>query len=149
MTQIAKTKVEQQRLLDAALAAVQVDGDGQIIGGYDAAWRVFAAAHGLENRRARRIVAKAARLHRGELPPTLGRPTIQGAPTTPVTVTLTAAEIAVARAAGDGNASAGLRRALRRLPHGTGVWALPPVGAIGLYDRAESEGMTPREEEAA
>lgn len=58
-------------LLTAAMAAVALDEHGQIVGGYEPAWRGFAAVHNLPDQRAREIVARAARRLRHEMRPYL------------------------------------------------------------------------------
>ena len=76
------TKAERERLLAAAREHVALDGDGEIVGGFDAAWRSFQAQHDISDARARRIVSTAARQLRGEMirepgPPRIARPSPQ------------------------------------------------------------------------
>lgn len=105
------TNAERDRLVTLARQAMTLDDDGQIVGNYTQTWKVFAAEHGISDERARSYVAKAARLKRGELVRAQGRPQIM-AEGGPVTVYLSADELAMASRLGDGNVSAGVRKAL-------------------------------------
>lgn len=106
------TAAERERLVNAAKAAITLDANGEIVDGFEPAWRTFAAQHNISNQRARAYVAKAARLLRGErMTPGPGRPVSmeRGAP---ITVWLTPDHVKIANRAGASNVSAGVRLAL-------------------------------------
>lgn len=108
------TEAERTRLVAAAKAAIRLDADGDIAGGFEPAWRAFQAEHGISDYRARSYVAKAARLLRGERRgPGPGRPASME-PGAPYTVWLTPAHVGAATRLGRGNVSAGVRMALER-----------------------------------
>ena len=108
------TEAERTRLVAAAKAAIRLDADGNIAGGFEPAWRAFQAEHGISEQRARSYVARAARLLRGEsMTPGPGRPASME-PGAPYTVWLTPAHVGAATRLGRGNASAGVRLALER-----------------------------------
>jgi hypothetical protein len=105
------TKAERERLLAAAREHVALDGDGEIVGGFDAAWRSFQAQHDISDARARRIVSTAARQLRGEMIREPGPPRqMDGGE--PVTVYLSASQTRRAAELGGGNVSAGVRHAI-------------------------------------
>ena len=58
------TKAERDRLLAAAKLAVNLDDDGDIVGGFTAIWQEFRDEHGISDQRARSYVSRAARLLR-------------------------------------------------------------------------------------
>ena len=103
------TKTERDELIEAAKASISLTPDGEIVGGYTAAWQSFAAEHGISSYRARQYVAKAARLLRGEALTPLGRPGQRGVE---VTIYITKQQAQIASWLGDGNVSAGVRLAL-------------------------------------
>lgn len=106
------TNAEREALVSAAKAAICLDETGEIIDGFEPAWRAFQAEHGISDYRARSYVAKAARLLRGERMTTgPGRP-VSMEPGAPITVWLTPAHVGTATRLGRGNVSAGVRLAL-------------------------------------
>ena len=106
------TQAERDRLVNAAKQAITLDATGEIIDGFEPAWRAFAAQHNISDQRARSYVAKAARLLRGErMEPGPGRP-VSMEPGAPITVWLTPAHVGAAHRLGRGNISAGVRLAL-------------------------------------
>lgn len=110
------TQAERDRLVAAAKQAIRLDAAGEIIDGFEPAWRTFAAQHNISDHRARAYVAKAARLLRGErVNPGPGRP-VSMEPGAPITVWLTPGHIGMASQLGNGNISAGVRLALEKWP---------------------------------
>lgn len=106
------TQAERNRLVALAKQAIVLDATGEIVDGFEPAWRSFQAQHGISEDRARSYVSRAARLLRGEsMTPGPGRPVSMDAGE-PVTVYLSAAHVARANEIGDGNVSAGVRYAL-------------------------------------
>lgn len=106
------TQAERDRLVTLAKQTISLDERGEIIDGFEPAWRAFQAKHGISEARARSYVAKAARLLRGErMPPGPGRP-VNMEPGAPITVWLTPVHVGAASRAGRGNVSAGARLAL-------------------------------------
>lgn len=107
------TEAERTRLVAAAKAAIRLDADGDIAGGFEPAWRAFQAEHNISEARARSYVSRAARLLRGEsMTPGPGRPASME-PGAPYTVWLTPAHVGAAARLGRGNVSAGVRLALQ------------------------------------
>lgn len=110
------TKGERDRLVALAKQAIVLDATGEIVDGFEPAWRSFQAQHGISEDRARSYVAKAARLLRGEsMTPGPGRPASME-PGAPITVWLTPGHIGMASQLGAGNISAGVRMALEKWP---------------------------------
>lgn len=106
------TQAERDRLVNAAKQAITLDETGEIVAGFEPAWRAFAAQRGISDRRARSYVSRAARLLRGErMEPGPGRP-VTMAPGAPVTVWLTPDHVGAAHRLGRGNISAGVRLAI-------------------------------------
>lgn len=106
------TNAERNRLVNIARQAMTIDENGEIVGGFTPTWQAFAAEHGISDARARSYVSRAARLKRGELVRSQGRPQIM-AEGGPVTVYLSSEELFVASRIGNGNISAGVRKALQ------------------------------------
>ena len=106
------TQAERDRLVNLAKQAIRLDEHGEIVDGFEPAWRAFAAEHGISDQRARSYVSRAARLLRGErMEPGPGRP-VSMEPGAPITVWLTPAHVGAAHRLGRGNISAGARLAL-------------------------------------
>lgn len=106
------TQKERAALVAAAKSAITLDDNGEIVDGFEPAWRAFAAEHGISDQRARSYVSRAARLLRGErMEPGPGRP-VSMEPGAPITVWLTPAHVGAAHRLGRGNISAGVRLAL-------------------------------------
>ena len=106
------TQAERAALVAAAKSAITLDDNGEIVDGFEPAWRAFQAEHGMSDQRARSYVSRAARLLRGErMEPGPGRP-VSMEPGAPITVWLTPAHVGCARRLGRGNISAGVRLAL-------------------------------------
>ena len=106
------TQAERSQLVTAAKSAITLDGAGEIVGGFEPAWRAFATQHGISDQRARSYVSRAARLLRGErMEPGPGRP-VSMEPGAPITVWLTPAHVGAAHRLGRGNISAGVRLAI-------------------------------------
>jgi hypothetical protein len=98
--------------VNAAKQVITLDANGEIVDGFEPAWRAFAAQHSISDHRARAYVARAARLLRGErMTPGPGRP-VSMEPGAPITVWLTPDHVSAAHRAGRGNISAGVRLAL-------------------------------------
>ena len=106
------TQAERNRLVALARQAITLDETGEIVGGFEPAWRAFQAEHDISDQRARSYVSRAARLLRGErMTPGPGRP-VSMEPGAPITVWLTPAHVGAAHQLGRGNISAGVRLAL-------------------------------------
>ena len=105
------TQKERQRLVSIARQAIALDDAGEIIGGFEPAWRAFQAEHGISEARARAYVSKAARLIRGERVRAMGRPATLTLPAS-YTVYLEPRQVQTASEIGNGNVSLGVRLAL-------------------------------------
>ena len=106
------TQAERAALVAAAKSAITLDDNGEIVDGFEPAWRAFAAEHGISDQRARSYVSRAARLLRGErMEPGPGRP-VSMEPGAPITVWLTPDHVGAAHRLGRGNVSAGVRLAI-------------------------------------
>ena len=106
------TQAERDRLVSLAKQAITLDAQGEIVDGFEPAWRAFQREHSISEARARSYVARAARLLRGErMTPGPGRP-VSMEPGAPITVWLTPAHVGAAHRLGRGNVSAGVRLAL-------------------------------------
>jgi len=106
------TKDARDRLVNLAKQAIRLDEHGEIVDGFEPAWRAFQAEHQISDQRARSYVSRAARLLRGErMEPGPGRPVTMD-PGAPITVWLTPAHVGAAHRLGRGNISAGVRLAI-------------------------------------
>lgn len=105
------TKDERNRLVSLAKASIQLDATGEIVGGFEPAWRAFQQTHDISDARARAYVSRAARLMRGERIRNAGRPPTM-IESGPYTVYLEPRHVGAAARAGSGNVSAGVRLAL-------------------------------------
>ena len=108
------TQAERNRLVALAKQAIVLDATGEIVDGFEPAWRSFQAQHGISEDRARSYVSRAARLLRGEIAQRgPGRPVALAEPGARYTVWLTPAHVGAATRLGRGNVSAGVRLALQ------------------------------------
>ncbi len=87
------TKAERDRLLAAAKLAVNLDDDGDIVGGFTAIWQEFRDEHGISDQRARRVVSQAARIKHGYMVRQPGRPVSLDDAAGPFTVYLSPADV--------------------------------------------------------
>lgn len=107
------TAAERNALLAAAKQAVNLDDQGEIVGGFTAIWKAFRDEHGISDQRARGYVSKAARIKRGYMVRQPGRPVSLDSAAGPFTVYLSPSDVQIASTIGQGNVSAGVRLALQ------------------------------------
>jgi hypothetical protein len=110
------TKAERDALLTAAKLAVNLDDQGEIVGGFTTIWQAFRDEHGVSDQRARRVVSQAARIKRGYMVRQPGQPRKLDENAGPFTVYLSPGDVQIASTIGNGNVSEGVRRALARYP---------------------------------
>lgn len=105
------TQAERAALVASAKRYITLDDAGEIVL-FEPTWQAFAEDAKISGYRARAYIARAAAEMRGETAKALGRPVALDGSAVRLTVWLEPAHVATANWLGDGNTSAGVRRAL-------------------------------------